>query len=187
VLPVALAAALLFAWSRWWRGLMAWLLTVGGVLGTILVLKIVFAACSRVLVTTGVNSPSGHTASACIVYGGLTLLLLRGRVPTLLLILLPAFIAAMFGASRLVLHAHTPGDVGVATAVGMTGILALDLLAGPTAPRHKGAMIVIPLLIMAAFHGRHLEAEDRIRDFALAPWLPTPAVCRTSAHIMAVW
>ena len=182
VLPLALATALLFAWSGWWRGLAAWVLAVGGVLATVLVLKIVFAACSRVLAGTGINSPSGHTASACIVYGGIAFLLLRGRVATPILVILPALIAALFGATRLVLQVHTAGDVAVGTATGMAGILALAWLAGPAAaqhvrPRNKAMLLVIAVLIMVSLHGRHLNAEVTIRDFAFAHWLPVPAAC----------
>lgn len=172
VLPLALATALVFAASGWWRGLGAWLLAVAGVLGTILVLKIAFGACPAAA-ATGIRSPSGHTASAGIVYGGIMLLLLRGRVSRPVLLLIPVAAALVFGASRLALGVHTPGDVVAGGLVGLAGVAALARLSGPMSVRHQGRLVATLLLLMALFHGRHLGAEEAIHHFDLQAWLPT--------------
>ncbi len=172
VLPLALVTAIVFAASGWWRGLAAWLLAVGGVLGTIMLLKVAFAGCAVLGAHTGVRSPSGHTGSACIVYGGILLLMLRGWLPKPVLLLLPVAVALLFGASRLLLQVHTPGDVVVGGLVGMAGIAALSRLSGPVALRYKSTLVLVLVLLMATLHGRHLGAEAAIRQFDFRTWLP---------------
>jgi membrane-associated phospholipid phosphatase len=178
VLPFALVVAATLAIAGWWRGTLAWVLAVSGVLGTILVLKLVFAACAAQLDPSGIVSPSGHTASACVVYGGLAVLLLRGRVPGYVTVLLPLCIAAVFGVSRLVLHAHTPGDVAVGTVIGMAGVALLTALAGPRPVLRPWPLGLAALTVIVVFHGLRMPAEAAIYRVALSGWLPFLAACR---------
>jgi hypothetical protein len=71
VLPLTVGTAVIFALSGWRRGALAWTATIGGTLGLILLLKLRFLACGHFPPGTGPGNPSGHTAAAAAVYGGL--------------------------------------------------------------------------------------------------------------------
>jgi len=178
VLPFALVVAVALAMAGWWRGTLAWAVAVGGVFGIILVLKVVFVACAARLDSSGIVSPSGHTASACVVYGGLAVLLLRGRIPHYLTMLLPLGIAAVFGVSRLVLHVHTLGDVVVGTMIGMAGAAVLARLAGPRPMLRAWPLGIAAVTVVVVFHGLRMPAEAAIHRVALSGWLPFLAACR---------
>ena len=64
VLPLAVCAGIFLRIAGWMRGALVWAAAVIGVLGTMLVLKLVFQACGHLLPFPSVHSPSGHTASA---------------------------------------------------------------------------------------------------------------------------
>ena len=72
-LVLAVAAALLIA--GWRRGALAWAVAVSGTLCTVLVAKVVVHSCIAAAQLPDLRSPSGHTASAAVVYGGLIALL----------------------------------------------------------------------------------------------------------------
>lgn len=174
LLPFAALVALAFLARGWRRGAAVWLLAVAATLATMLVLKLAAIGCG-----TGL-SPSGHTAAATAIYGGLTMLLLRralAPVPALLLGALPA--ALLIGASRVALGLHAPVEVAAGALVGLSGA-ALLLLAGPP-PRGRragvgAALLAIPLL--ALLHGRQADAEPRIAWLAHHLW-PFSACHRT--------
>ena len=77
LLPLAAGIALLLALSGWRRGALAWTAAIGGTLALILLLKLRFFACGHFLPDSGVGNPSGHTAAAAAVYGGLVAMILR--------------------------------------------------------------------------------------------------------------
>lgn len=178
VLPFALVVAVALGVAGWWRGMFAWILAVGGVLGTILTLKLVCIACAIHFNPIGVVSPSGHTAGACIAYGGLLVLLMHGRLPRLVVALLPVGIGVLIGISRLALHAHTLGDVMVAMVVGMAGVAVLALLAGPRPALRPWPVGMAVLVVLAVFHGLRMPAEAAIHHAALADLLPLLPACR---------
>ena len=103
-------------------------------------------------------------ASACVVYGGLAVLLLRGAVPLPLLGSIVAGIAVAMGYSRIELHAHDVTEVIVGALVGLAGVAALGAMAGPR-PRVVGWPVLgAAACTMLAFHGMHLPAEAAIRS-----------------------
>ena len=191
VLPLAVTIAITLLLLGWWRGALAWAIAVPATLAIILSLKIIVYACHAELPQIGVRSPSGHTASATVVYGGLLALLgRRGTAETmrrlgqhLLLIALAAlFLAALFGFSRVDLGVHTVPDVLVGGLVGVLGAVLMVLLAGrpPTNFRRwilGGVVVVVVVLV----HGRTLNAEEAIRHFAISTWWPFIAACRHGA------
>src|ERR1043166_4884615 len=75
VLPVVLVVALLLAATGWWRGAVVWLGVVGGTFGVVLFLKLVFMSCQPVFIPWELRSPSGHTAAAAVVAGGVRALI----------------------------------------------------------------------------------------------------------------
>ena len=179
VLPLAVAILAVLLGLRWFRGALAWALAVCFTFGTILLLKVVCAACAIHLTATGLHSPSGHTASACLVYGGLFVLLARRPARMLPALLLAAGFAFVFGSSRIALHAHTLSDVAVGAVVGLAGVVVLVVLAGPRSPlMSRWPMATAVLAVVVVFHGLRLPAEDTIRMFAYLDWIPFLSACR---------
>ena len=178
MLPVFAMVAIGLAISGWYRGLLAWLVAVGGALGTIGLLKYIFFACGSILGATGIHSPSGHTGATAAVYGGGLLLLLRGRVQTGWLVALPVLLAVVIGFSRVEVGAHVPLETVVGGAVGLTGAAILVLLAGPRPALRSWPIATAALLTIVVCHGLRFNAESLVHHFALFTWLPLPAVCR---------
>lgn len=160
ILPVAAAVALALLAQGWWRGLAAWCAGVGATLATMLVLKLVFAACPS---WAFLHSPSGHTAAAAVVAGGLLGLLAAGRVGARGAAVMAFAVAVPIGASRVWLGAHSVAEVLAGGAVGMLGALALARLAGP-APAGTRLWLVAAAALVAALaaYGGHLNAEAAI-------------------------
>ena len=77
VVPLAVGIALIFALSGWRRGALAWTAAIGGTLSLILFLKLRFFACDHLLTEARPGNPSGHTAAAAAVYGGLLAIAMR--------------------------------------------------------------------------------------------------------------
>lgn len=181
VLPLAVAVAIALAAAGWRRGAAAWALVVPATLLAVLLAKLVVAACGTWLPFHGLHSPSGHTASAAAVYGGLLALLLPESRPglrrALAVLLLAGIFAVLFGDTRLALHVHTRSDVLAGAALGMAGALALAKLAGP---RPAGLRVAIPLAaavaVVLVFHGHHIRAEEQIDRVSRLIWPLT--LCR---------
>jgi membrane-associated phospholipid phosphatase len=184
MLPLAIAVAIALLVAGWPRGAAAWALVVPATLFTVLVAKMGVAACGHFMppVLHAFRSPSGHTASAAVVYGGLLSLLLpeprRGLRRPFAVLLVAGLFAILFGGTRLALHVHSRSDVLAGGALGIAGALVLARLAGP---RPAGLRATIPLAvafaIVAVFHGRHLRAEDQIDRMSRIVW-PLTLCCR---------
>ena len=177
MLPLALLVAAALALSGWWRGLAAWLVAVVGVLGTMAVLKYLFFACAGPFDGTGIRSPSGHTAAAAVIGGGLCVLLLRGRLPGWALAAIPPAFAVVFGITRLAVHVHDVPEVLLGAAVGLAGAASLVALAGPQPALRRWPITVGAVLIAILCHGTRLQAEGAVHHFALFTWLPLPTIC----------
>ena len=178
VLPIFIVVAISLVLSHWYRGLAAWLFAVGGALGTIGLLKYIFYACSSVLGSSGIHSPSGHTGATAAVYGGGLLLLLRGRVTTVWLVVIPVVLAGLIGFSRVRVGAHVPIESVLGGAVGLVGAALVVMLAGPRPAVRAWPVAMAALVTVVLFHGIRLNAENIVHHFTLFTWLPLPAVCR---------
>jgi membrane-associated phospholipid phosphatase len=176
ILPVATAIFLLLGASGWWRGALAWIFCVGATLAAIGMGKLLLLACGPVQLGAMLASPSGHTAAATVVYGGLLVLLWRGSGPvqrrarTICVVA----IAALIGATRIALGAHTWPDVVAGALVGLTGIACLLRLAGPPPRPRIARLLAVMIVVIGIMHGTHLRAESDIHGFAhrLAALLP---------------
>ncbi len=164
VLPLATVAALGLGLARWWRGLGAWCVAVGGTLLAMLVLKILGVELAMHLGLPRPISPSGHVAGGCAVYGGMAVLLLRDRVPGPLMAAVPLLLVLVIGASRISLGAHTPGEVLAGSIVGLLGVGTLARLAGPRPSRTPWPLLAALCGTVLAFHGAHVPAEQMIHQ-----------------------
>ena len=169
ILPILALAAVGLLVSGWQRATLAWVIVVPGVLFVVLIGKIATIGCAGPMTQSiGLYSPSGHTASAAVVYGGLVALLVRTRWPERVALVSATVVAAVIGASRLLLGVHTVADVLVGAPVGILGAYALIRLAGPPPRRLRfGPVIGVVLLIsVLLLHGTHLQAEAEIGKIA---------------------
>ncbi len=168
LLPMALVVACCLWASGWSRGAGAWLAGVGTTLTAMLVLKIVFIACGP---GRELYSPSGHTAAAAVVSGGLMVVLLGRREWAL-----PVAVAAacLIGLSRLAIGAHVPLEVLVGGIVGAGGAVIIARTAGPMPEFSRGRVAMLALLVVVFMHGIRMPAEAQIRGFAerVALYLP---------------
>ena len=173
VLPIAVATALMFALSGWRRGALAWSAAIGTTLGLILALKLLrFFACDDLLLEPSARNPSGHTAAAAAVYGGLIATAVRSvwNVERCVLswtaaITLP--LAVSIGATRLILGLHSTMEVVVGGTVGVGGAVAFVALAGP--PPHTVRMsrvVITGLVIIVVLYGFRMPAEAAIKSIA---------------------
>jgi membrane-associated phospholipid phosphatase len=176
ILPLALVAALAFTAVGWRRGAAAWALSVAFVLAATLAAKLLCAACVGTHDGAWPRSPSGHMAAALVVYGGLLAVLwpAHWRAGA-------ALVGAAIGLSRLALGVHTVPDVAAGAAIGALGLLAFARLAGPVPRRVDRRWVGAAVgVCLALTYGRHLRAEDAIRDAAGRAVWPL-SLCRPAA------
>jgi membrane-associated phospholipid phosphatase len=176
LLPLAAAVALIFLLSGWRRGAFAWTVAVGATLGTILLLKLAFLACGHLLPRSGLVSPSGHTAAAAVVYGGLAGIVMRSVTSNKYWLLactlaVALLCAVVFGATRLRLGVHTMPEVMAGGMIGVGGAVSSTALAGIPSPAVRPSHVLgVGLVILLLLHGAHLPAEDAIRSAAFTFW-----------------
>jgi membrane-associated phospholipid phosphatase len=163
VLPLIAVVALVLGLLGWRRGALAWLVAVGLSFTSVLALKLVFVTCGPALGLPALRSPSGHTAAAAVIAGGIAVVLGRGGQQVAAI---AGLAAALIGVTRVVLGLHSPAEVAVGGALGILGMLGFAALAGkPPALRLRwlfAAIVAVALLL----HGQHLNAETTIRAVA---------------------
>jgi membrane-associated phospholipid phosphatase len=163
VLPVVATVALMLAVLGWRRGALAWLAAIGVSFAAVLVLKLVFATCGPALGLAALHSPSGHTAAAAVMAGGVAVALGRGRW----VVLASAGLGALLiGVTRVGLGLHTPVEVALGGILGVLGALGFTWLAGKPPPLRLRWLFTAVVAVAFLLHGRHLEAESRIRAAA---------------------
>ena len=164
ILPVMVTGSIIMALYGWWRGSMVWTATVSLVLVVMLLLKIAGLYYAW-LVHGPIISPSGHVASACVVYGSLLLMLgQKWIVRSPALMVLPMLgMALVIGLTRLSLHAHTLLEVVIGAIVGCVGGIMIGRGCGPVP--HRLWIYLLPCMgcIAWLFHGHHLAIEGTIR------------------------
>lgn len=182
ILPMAAAVAVVLMSQRRWHVAAAWLLAVPGVLGTLLLLKIAGYACGWLFPALGpdqfaLHSPSGHVGSGAVVCSGIITLQARrlwsNAAAAALIAALAA--AAVIGATRVQLGAHSVSEVVVAAGIGGGGAVAFAWLGGRHLVERSGLpAAAAAVVVLILFHGRHLPAEAVIQSAAadtLRQWI----------------
>ncbi len=153
-----------------------WLVAVALCMGGIGLLKVYFFACSA---GETVQSPSGHSGFAALVYGAIVAFVSAHAVGLAQLAVRTVGVAFIAGiaVSRLVLHAHTPLDVATGLLIGVA-TLAFFLWESPG--RQASAVSVRPLLLAAVvfgvlLHTRQLHAEAMVQ--AIGSYLKGGPLC----------
>jgi membrane-associated phospholipid phosphatase len=178
ILPLAVILAFTWAASGWRRGTIAWCVVVPGTLGVVLLAKLALLSCGAHLPGWDLQSPSGHTASAAVVYGGVLALLAPRRWQRLFVWCGPIVVAAVIGVTRVGLRKHTIADATVGGLIGVAGAWLMVRLAGPR-PRlspHALAVLGAALATAIMFHGTRLNTEYRILEVSRVVWPLT--LCR---------
>jgi membrane-associated phospholipid phosphatase len=144
-----------------------WLVAVGLCMGGIGLLKIYFFACPA---GEALQSPSGHSGSAALVYGALAALLsaqLDGRA-RLALRIAGALLIAAIALSRLVLQVHTVLDVMAGLLVGIVTLAwFLSDRPGRQAPASALGLLTVGLVaILVTLQGQQLRAEGALHKIS---------------------
>ena len=169
MLPLALVVLAGLGVIGWWRGAVAWAIAVGATFGAILFLKAGFLMLTADYGSDYRMSPSGHVASACVVYGGLAVVMLRDRCPRAAIAAIPVVLASVIGYTRLALGMHTVAEVVVGAAIGFAGVAVLAATVGPRPKTVTWPLPAATCALAVALHGWHLEAEEAIR-YASTSW-----------------
>jgi membrane-associated phospholipid phosphatase len=172
LLPLAFFVAVGFALAGWRSGAIGWTTAVGGTFALMLVLKLGFIPCGHLLPILGLRSPSGHTAGAAVVYGGLFGIWIEIMTGAMIWTVPVALSCALIiGGSRLVLGVHSDVEVLIGGAVGVSGAVVAVLLAG--APPHNlrlRKIAVAAIIVLVLFHGMRLPAEAEIQRVSSTIW-----------------
>ena len=154
VMPLALIVAAVLAIMGWWRGLAAWLAAVSVTLGL---------AVALAMAQSAQPGASGHAAAATMVYGGLAVLMSRGRYRVVMALTLPVTITGIIGYTSVAFLARSWQEVAAGGLVGGVGVALVALLAGPQPRVASWPMIAAVACTMLAFHGVHMPAEAAIQ------------------------
>jgi membrane-associated phospholipid phosphatase len=165
VLPLIAVVALMLGLLGWPRGAVAWLIAVGACFGAVLVLKLVFVSCGPALHLGMLRSPSGHAAAAAVIAGGIVVALGWGPRDVALVAGLGA---VLIGATRVALGWHTIAEVVIGGVLGVLGAVAFAWLAGPPPTLRVRWLFAAIVAVALLLHGRHLDAETRIRAAAFS-------------------
>ena len=173
ILPMTVLIGLALWLAGWHRAAIAWACVVPLTLGAVLIGKMTVVACGFALPHgLRLQSPSGHTASAAVVYGGLFSLAAPVRRRRVLVLWCALAAAAMFGASRLYLQLHTLSDVMVGGTIGVAGAAVLARFAGkrPARLRHPGLIAASLVICLFLIHGTQVRAEQWVSSQGPQLW-----------------
>ncbi|MDE2574267.1 MAG: phosphatase PAP2 family protein [Rhodospirillales bacterium] len=167
MLPLAAVTGLALWLAGWRRGALAWYLAVPATLAVVGLAKLGVFLFGAPGALPDLRSPSGHTAAAALVFGGLAALLGARRKRGLVALGLALAFAVLIGLTRLGLHVHTVDDVVVGAGIGVLGAMLLAALAGvrPEALRPR-LPLGAALLVLVLFHGLRLPAEAWLHHVA---------------------
>lgn len=172
VLPLIAVIVASLAIQGWSRGAAAWLAATAATFGLTLILKLIFLGCGGFLGITSIHSPSGHTASAALICGGM----LARFIPSVPLTLVAATLGAVvIGYTRVVLGFHSVDETALGGAIGIAGAAALCVMAGPPPRMRTLPLGLVIIAAVVALHGKRLPAEPAIREASslirlLLPW-----------------
>ncbi len=141
----------------------------GTTLALVVAFKLAVFVVSAHHANVSLQSPSGHTAGAIIVYGGL----LRLLGPRRWRVVGPVLVASVVAFTRVDLGFHTVADVCAGAVTGSVGLLLLGWLLErpqflPTAPPRRAVTVAVAAVAMMVTHGHHISGEHTLRRLATA-------------------
>ncbi|MCX7383677.1 MAG: phosphatase PAP2 family protein [Alphaproteobacteria bacterium] len=167
ILPLVVTTALGLWFGGWQRATLAWLMVTAVTLGAVGLGKVAVFVWGAPASLPLLLSPSGHTASAPLIYGGLAMLLLPRRWSRALGLPLAVLFCAAIGVTRVGLGEHSVPDVWAGAAIGLAGSLALHAAIGAKPYDFRPwALIGLGVAAIAGFHGLRMPAETWLRALA---------------------
>jgi len=167
ILPLVLASALGISLGGWRRGAVVWLMAIGATLVAVAAAKLAVFVFGPPVRLPLLLSPSGHAASAPLVYGGLLFALLPGRAGRAAGLVLGLAIGIGIAVTRLALDQHTLPDVVAGGAIGVAGMVVLYVTLGhPPEAFRRLAAIGLAGAVLIGFHGLRLPSEGWLRALA---------------------
>jgi membrane-associated phospholipid phosphatase len=170
LLPAALLMLGYFLYLRSLRGALAWASAVGLCIALTIVAKLGFMACGSWLEILDIRSPSGHTSLSTIFYCGSAVAIAAGRPEPIGRLLLAASIllVLVIAASRVLLNAHSAGEVVLGLAIGGVSVA---WFAHAAAARNLPAMAMAPIAacfiaLALALHHMHVTLEGPLEHLA---------------------
>lgn len=166
LLPVFGVSIILFAAFGWTRGAVIW----GGVSGIALALLMTakFAGLEWAYFFNTPGKPlsvSGHVAAGSAIYGSLlNLLIFREKKNVFYYFVIPVMIASALSYTRLVLHSHTPDEVTLGAALGVSVALISSRALVPMPRRLIIPMFAIMLMVIISFYGDHSHTEALLQS-----------------------
>lgn len=170
-LGVAIAVALVILRQR--RAALAWSIAIGCVWATMLVFKLAGYMIEGLLPASPLSmidlvTPSGHVASATVVYGGLIgLLLWRPDTLVVRTLLATTVIAVGMGVTRVMMGAHSIAEVLTGAAVGIVGVYWMTAAGVQVERRARLPLVIVAALVMVSRYGNHLGWEQTIHQLAV--------------------
>ena len=170
LLPASLLLLFYFLYLRSPRGAFAWASAVGLCLVLTALAKISFMACGDWLALLDVRSPSGHTSLSAMFYSGgaLAVSARRGERASRLLLAASVLLVVVIATSRVLLSAHSAGEVVVGLAIGAASVawFARYREAGEL-PAMAWEPIAVSFVALALLlHGLHLTLEGPFERLA---------------------
>lgn len=171
--PLGIAIALALLILRQHRAALVWSLAIGCVWGTMLVFKLAGYMIEGLLPASPLSmidlvTPSGHVASATVVYGGLIgLLLWRPDTLVVRTLLATTVIAAGMSVTRVMMGAHSISEVLTGAAVGIVGVYCLTATGVQVERRARLPLVIVAALVMVTQYGTHLGWEQTIHHIAV--------------------
>jgi hypothetical protein len=169
ILPLTFASALGISLGGWKKGAVAWLLAIFATLAVVAVAKLAVFVLGPPARLPQLVSPSGHAASAPLLYGGLLYALLPGRAGRVAGVALGVAAGIAVAAMRVALGTHTVPDVVVGLAIGVAGLGVLcHALGRPSEPFRRWGAVVLSGATLVGFHGLRMPAEAWLQMVARA-------------------
>jgi membrane-associated phospholipid phosphatase len=170
LLPAALLVLGYLVYLRARASVVAWVgaFTACGAMTALL--KVGFMACGERIPSLNVYTPSGHTSVATTFYVAMGMLISRNKSPSLGLTLIggAAGLAAAIAVSRVLLEAHTGGEVLIGLFI---GVVCVTWFATKYYGTPQPALPITPalglLVVLALFaHGQRLSQESWLKAVA---------------------
>jgi membrane-associated phospholipid phosphatase len=164
LLPAAALVLGYLVYSKARSSAVAWAVAFAACVGLTALLKISFLTCGAKVGSLDIYSPSGHTSFATTFYLCVGLVTSRNKAPLLAVIVFAAAVclAVAIAASRLLLDAHTPGEVAIGLLIGVGCVIWFATqyygVPQPGLPILPVLALLVPLALFA--HGHHLSRES---------------------------
>jgi len=166
--PLSVLILAWLLWARPWQAAAWWTAALALCIGGIGLSKMYLFACSSFV---SLQSPSGHTGFAVLVYGALAgfIALSVGGWARATALAAGAALVGGIAVSRLVLGAHNTVEVLVGSVIGAAALALFFRRYVDVRPRPIPArpLLLIGVLVAALMHGHELHAEEMLHALSL--------------------